>query len=383
MRGGALGETAVWAKGKEKEALTGKPSHQKRIYAFDLIESIAIIMACSLHYPLFAAGSYIAEFWQLLCIGAVPAFFMVNGCLLFSRPFDGRKHKRKIVNIVLGLLFWKTAILVIFFAMGLIDGSFFIVDNIILYYFTANKVGILPTEHMWFMYALLTIYILYPFFREVFDSGKKRYIRWMCIFGFVMIPGLVDLSWSVSALGQLFGANVSINLVSVEEALFPFGNWGWYFIFFLLGPVVWGWISRLQSSFSKRKTLLFSIAILCFGVAIAYIQDYVYQGTGSWTGFVIPFQYQHFVTVIVGVGLMALCASLSPQNALARRFVKTVSENTLTIYYAHMPIILLLSIFLPMHSGFAVSIFRVLVVAGLAVALGSLMKRIPFLKRIS
>lgn len=71
--GAASGCASAFSPKKADAAPSNSPDG--RIVAFDLMEVCAIFMACSLHYPLFARGSFIAELWQLLCMGAVPAFF--------------------------------------------------------------------------------------------------------------------------------------------------------------------------------------------------------------------------------------------------------------------------------------------------------------------
>lgn len=381
MEKGVISNAAV-QNGGETNQQTAAQKPKKRIYSIDLIKSLAIIMACSLHYPLYVEGSFVTELWQLFCIGAVPAFFMVNGYFLFSKPYDGKKHKRKIVDIILGLLFWKTIILVGFMALGYVGTEMLSLSNIFQYYFTNDKMGILPTEHMWFMYALLSMYILFPFFKSVFDQGKGRYLLWICILGFILRPLLVDLTWLAQAANFFLGTTFNIDFTIYAGSLNPFGIWGWYLCFFLMGYFVWTKIDALKEKMSSPRYLLLSVGILAVGIAIALLQDYVYHGTITWTGFVLPLQYAHVATIIVAIGFIMLCTAIPLGNRVVQQALGIVSTNTLTIYYLHMPILLFFSSFFGFE-GFAANMARVLLVSVFAIVVGQVMKRIPGLKRIS
>lgn len=303
----------------------------KRIYAFDLVESMAIIMACSLHYPLFKTGSFLAEIWQLLCIGAVPAFFMINGCLLFSKPFSMKKQLNKIVNIIFGVLFWKTLILILFVVLHLYSVSEISASMLLTYYFTADRVGNLPVVHMWFMYALLSIYILFPIFKLVYDQGHKQWIMAICVLGILLIPLSVDISLVLQTIRP--DSDFPGLLQRVLADFFPLGSWGWYLVFFLLGPYVWEKTTWFKERFGRWKLFASSLALLVVSVLVAWVQDWLYQGSWTWTGAVLPLQYQHIATIAVAVSFIALAACFEFKSEKAKYALTLISSNTLTIYF--------------------------------------------------
>ena len=356
-----------------------------RIVAFDLAESLAIFMACSLHYPLFVEGSFAAEIWQLLCIGAVPAFFMINGCLLFSRPFDMKKHVRRIVNIILGLLFWKTLILLAFIVFGFADMALFNPETIVSYYFTAAKIGDLPTAHMWFMYALLAIYILFPMLKMAYEGGLRKYIVALIVLGLITIPLMVDFDWLMSFVFYLTDGGISVEsrFSDTVATLYPFGTWGMYLIFFLMGPFVWRWVSSSIDRYGRLKVFAASLVGMVLFVAIALLQDFVYQGSFTWSGLVLPDQYKHIVTVGVACSLIALCASIPLKKGFTEGIFILVSKNTLTVYYAHLPLLWLFARYVSIPQGFLWSIVQTFGVVVVSVLLGEVMKRIPGLRRVA
>lgn len=355
-----------------------------RIAAFDLMETVAIFMACSLHYPLFIEGSLVAEIWQLLCMGAVPAFFMINGCLLLSKPLILKKHFHKIINVVLGIFIWKTVILAVFSCLGIFDSSVLNPAVLTGYYLTAGSLGNLPTAHIWFMYALLSIYIVFPFFKIAFDKGYKQYIITLIVFGVVCIPLSIDVDWLFGALSEFTNGAISIDLriSQIMMSLFPFGAWGIYLVYFLLGPFAWKQIEISLKAKGPTKTGLMALALLFVCICFALLQDYIYQGSFTWTGSVIPDQYKHLATTGIAVALLAASASARIPG-IVEQFVTFISRNTLTVYYAHSPILLILTLYFVWPQGFAFSCVRTFFVVVVGALFGLLLKKIPFLRRIA
>lgn len=380
--GAASGCASAFSPKKADAAPSNSPDG--RIVAFDLMEVCAIFMACSLHYPLFARGSFIAELWQLLCMGAVPAFFMINGYLLFSKPLDLCKHIRKIANVALGIFLWKLLILLLFSFLGLFDTGLINPASLAQYFLTAATLGNLPAAPIWFMYALLSIYIVFPIFKIVYDAGHKTILLIIVALGILFIPAATDLDWLFYAVGKLSAGALTVDLRIAPELadFFPFGPWGMYLVFFLLGPLIWPSTVKASERFGRLRLGLLSIALLSCFIMIALLQDYVYQGSFTWTGNVIPNQYKHIVTLGITVSLLALSASIALPRCLLQT-VTLISCNTITIFYVHAPILLLLAHFSSWPQGFAASCVRTLVVVLFGAALGFALKKIPFIRRIA
>lgn len=356
----------------------------KRIIAFDLMESIAILMACSLHYPLFPIGSFPSEIWQLLCMGAVPTFFMINGYLLFSKPYSPKRHLKRVLNVVKGILFWKTLIFLIFLPMKTFDVVSVTPAAIVNYFLTADTLGNLPAAHIWFMYALLSIYILFPLFKFAYDCGKSNPIVFLIAMGIVLIPFGKDIDWIIVAIGGNAASNAgaAINVSGPIASLFPFGPWGMYLVFFLMGPFIWPRIDRLARSMGSFKFALASLVCLSISLLIALMQDFVYHGSFCWAGEVIPDQYKHMATIGVAISLLSLSRAI-PLSGMAERVVSFFSRNTITIYYAHMPILFFLTIEYSWPLGFTLSIVRTVTVVVVGAVLGFVLKRIPIIRAIS
>ena len=360
------------------------PVPSGRIASVDLMEALAIVMACSLHYPLFPIGSFISEVWQLLCMGAVPSFFLINGYLLFSKPFSWRKHISRVKNVVFGIIFWKSLILVIFSLVGTFDTAQLTLSLLLNYYCTAITLGSLPSEHIWFMYALLSIYILFPLFKLMFDLGYKRYI-WLTIgLGILTVPFAVDIDWVLSSISVFMGGSYQpcSEITNAFSSIFPFGPWGIYLVYFLMGPFVWPLIDNFAKNCSSLTLGLFAAAVISISVALALLQDWVYHGQIVWVGNVIPDQYKHFATIGVCFGLLAASRSISLPVPL-NKLVALISKNTLSIYYLHMPVLFILTISIAWPNSFVLNLIRTLGVVAASTFVGVILKRIPMIRKFS
>lgn len=351
-----------------------------RIISFDILKCVAIILACSLHYPLFLKGSIIAEIWQLLCMGAVPVFFAVNGALLFSKPFNLDKHLARIKKLFISVIICKLIILAILQIFGQFAFSDFSISDWITYLFSSAKVGNIPTEHLWFIYALISAYIVFPFLKKAFDSKEgARYLELLLSFLFIAYFVVTDLSWLSIALASAFDGFPILDFNEIASSFSPFYSLGWCLFFFISGALFRKYLSNVQTNHFKV-----GIMLVIIGIMLGLAQDRVYFGMWGWSGSVILLQYQHIATILVAFGMMSLSHGIKRLPAVAERLVTACSKNTLVIYYFHMPVLYLFLIYLQGYFpvGWLANTIRVVIVVfGLAL-LGWAMKHIPILRQL-
>ena len=146
-------------------------SQNKRIGYFDLLKTISIFLVIYVHYP-WISTSKGSNLTMIMTIIAVPLFFMINGALLLGkRNFNIKEHYKKLMWIIVGTISWKILILSICMITKRIDISNFSITEVFNYLFTAKNLLDVPAEHFWFMYALIRIYIIYPFIRLAFEKN--------------------------------------------------------------------------------------------------------------------------------------------------------------------------------------------------------------------
>ncbi len=160
----------------------------------DVLRAFACICVLLVHAPakydglipgqfILAPANYVFMAW------GVSVFFMISGALLFDKPQKLTDfYKRRFSRILIPILVWS--VIYIFFDRLFIEDKNSIIEKILMIPIT-NQTGVL-----WFMYALIGIYLVAPIISIWLNSAKKHEIE--IILGFwgltLLIPYLELLS---------------------------------------------------------------------------------------------------------------------------------------------------------------------------------------------
>ncbi len=230
---------------------------KQKIFGLDLIKALAIISVISLHTGLWnvdfltsrSLGSILQYSLRLLAEG-VPAFIMVNGFLLLGKSkWDMRKHAHKILRIFLLLLVW---IGILIFAGALITGERLTIDSFFQYYFS-TAIGSKYSGVLWFLENLLSVYLVFPCIKFIFDRDKKLYFYIFTLVAFFTV-GVNTIGLIRDFLSIYFKVDLLNTIIGFIDRFNPIGN-SCYVYYFLLGGILFlnkDWILR------KRRTLILS-----------------------------------------------------------------------------------------------------------------------------
>ena len=100
---------------------------------------------------------------------------MVNGALLLNKVFDLKKHIYKIALLCLLYIVWG-AITLITEALTFGD-HYSAVEFVNAIYYT--KEG--RTNHLWFLAAMIYLYIFFPLIKSLFDKNEKSLASYLLI----------------------------------------------------------------------------------------------------------------------------------------------------------------------------------------------------------
>uniref|UniRef100_UPI002A805D9E acyltransferase family protein n=1 Tax=Eisenbergiella porci TaxID=2652274 RepID=UPI002A805D9E len=206
---------------------------QKRIQYLDIIKVISIFLVVFCHFVLLSE-TVPANILMVACWSGVPMFFMVNGALLFTRPLKLEKHIRKTILIYIVLVAWRLIYLFTVGPLCQIPPLGFGRNQILTYLFTFGSLDGIGTGHLWFIEALLAVYLVFPLFRIAWDhQAGRKIILFFAAFGILMTNGLTGLQMLLDALC----AKGLIGVYSLEglEILNPFGTYANMLGFFLFG----------------------------------------------------------------------------------------------------------------------------------------------------
>ncbi len=147
---------------------------------------IDVIRICSMFFIIILHSAsyglrayYFSKTWWVLNIitsvgtCAVPLFFMISGAMLLTSPKTddiGIMLKKRLPRLAVPLLFWSLACI--------LRDFYYIYKNLHRFdlselFTAAVKIISAPAAvHLWFMYAIIPLYIIAPFIRRIMDEEK-------------------------------------------------------------------------------------------------------------------------------------------------------------------------------------------------------------------
>jgi len=259
---------------------------KKRIVGYDAAKMIAMFFVVMLHYSFYTryysnglAGTVIT----VMCTVCVPLFFAVNGALLLPRPLDVSKHYRKTLNIIIIVTVWKL-IASLFFV--LVDGSHPVICKNLLIFLLGGNFGEYSSGYFWFMNALISVYLIFPVVKMVFDAKSQAAINVLLVvlFGFTVGKDTLNL------LLQMLGAIMHHDFVSILSPIgdyFVFGKYGYVLLYFLVGGLIGEYLAKRQEGrrwVCDLLALISSRGKIAAGIVICYAVTFLIQ------------RYQHVVS---------------------------------------------------------------------------------------
>lgn len=154
----------------------------KKNYNMELIRTVSFVMVVIVHvtnyycraYADIGRGEYIfALILDTVSRVCVPCFFMLSGALLLSRDESLSKNGKRLTRFCIVLIFW----------------------SIVYYFFNTRYMGTaydlkdvlqVPVEaHLWYLYAIIPIYLIMPFFKVMCSGMDKKMDRAFLVVGAV------------------------------------------------------------------------------------------------------------------------------------------------------------------------------------------------------
>lgn len=359
---------------------------KKERYNFiDLLEFIAIFFVVLYHSTIYALNFlqessflyYLRYFLRALLSTCCPLFFVANGFLLFQKEFNLKKHLFKILKFLILMAIW--GLITTLFLM-LIRGESLSFNQILEYSFTLKQTW---TNHLWFLRALICIYLIFPLLKIAFDKHNKIFIYFIIIC-FIFSFGSRFLNMLVSVFSNFifnYQINLNFNLFSYFSV---FGPYAYSFVYFCLGGLLYLWLPKIMEISVKKRNIVavISIVISCtllflFGVFTSFNQGSIYDIV--WEG------YDTIFTLINVIAIFILCINYKGKFKFLNNTIKNISGNTLGIYFIHLILIDLTKGFIkqvPILCSFWFAVIYSFAIILICFGLSYLIKKIPILKKI-
>lgn len=306
----------------------------KRQTNIDLIESIAIFFVLVYHSTLYffdflsdnSFMNYVSYFSRTILSTCVPLFFFANGYLLFNRPFDLKKHIYKMLKIIALIFIWALLLMHIYI---LISGEQYSIRTVI--FSILNQDTAWAMNIFWYLCALISIYVLFPALKALFDSNKKAFI-FFTVACAILTFGFVFVNQISAFLGVLLHHRISIVDKLMIQMFNPFrGAFGYSFVYFCVGGLICTYEDKIRLISKRKRNIVSCIGILVsclllFLVGVFYskfINNDVWDVV--WNGYDSIFTFFNVIFIYV----------LSLNYTKDYRFIRSISCNTLGIYFTH------------------------------------------------
>lgn len=221
---------------------------------------------------------------------SVPIFFMISGYLMLGKEYDTIKfYKKRFLRIIPPFVFFSA----LFF---ILSGNGY---NI--FTFLSRLLNDKIYSHFWFMYAIIGIYVLFPFINSAWKNITKKEKNILILIFFIGAIFNITESKFISKLG------IDISCI-------------WYFI---LG----GYLKGLK----LNKTLCITIYAIA-SLTIFFLTMYAYKDGVFLEKF---YSYTHPLVIIQSIGLFIFINNINFGKIKSISIIKLLSSLSFGIYLIH------------------------------------------------
>ena len=313
--------------------MSGNKKSSNRWNYIDLIEVIGMIFVLIYHcttydYCILESEStkltYFRYFLRTILSTCVPLFFFANGYLLLNRKFDLKKHIIKSIKIVFLTFIWG---IIGVMSIALIDKTPLTVVEFLKNVWTW-KLG--WVNHLWYMGALICIYVFLPVLKKVFDSSRNIFIYFTIIVS-VFTFGNTFINYVGSSILCVLGVSKTVYNFNWFNMFNPFyGIRGYAIAYFCIGGLAHEYKDKILAINVKKRNII-SLCAIISSCIVLFMQGVLFSiSTGEmwdvvWCG---------YDTILTGINVLAIFV-LSLNITREIKVIKYISINTLGIYFMH------------------------------------------------
>lgn len=314
---------------------------KERVLYLDTIKMFAIILVVFCHYVMLPFDSVFGNALMSFAWSAVPCFFMVTGYLMHGKEsFCMYRHLKKIYHTYFCICSWKVLYLMFYCIITEVHFSKTELFNYIFLFGNINNVNV---GHIWFMYAYMLALFFYPISYYIVNHNDNVMKTYTGLLFFMAGIGVYSVQFLCTVVARFLNIN-TINIKALLTVL-PFSQYANVLFYFFVGGLIFKYSNEIDKLIQRKKYCIF--AILC-GILGNMIIKYFYTGSFQWQGIYLEDGYNRFSTLLMSVGFFMFIYS-SKNNHKLDFLSKFIGEDTIGIYYLHMPILNLLNIYIYPH----------------------------------
>ena len=362
----------------ELETKIMNKENSMRVKYLDTIKAISILLVVFCHTPILKGNSVVDNVAMILCWSAVPCFFMTTGAIYLNKEWNFKKYIYKLVSIYIIMCIWKIIYLIIYQCIGTINILDISKKLIFNYIFLLNNLPGIVDGHFWFMYAYLSIFIIYPIFNLLFKNIKenKNYIIFILIILFIVTA----LTYTINLIFEYFHID-NVQILNIRNNN-PFGKYSHMLLYFLIGGILYKY--NLYDRFKNKKIIIriCSILFILLGIIGLVIIKKFYNNTFEWQNIYLKDGYNWTSTILLSLGVFVLFQGVNFKFKIFSKVLNEVGKNTIGIFYLHILVLEILRILKPNNNGSLINLIKSIIVIAICYAIIVIIKKIPFLKKI-
>ena len=356
---------------------------ENRFAHIDLLETIAIMAVVCYHCSLYSfdiianpgVHTYISYYFNSLLSVGVPLFFFANGYLLLSKDFDLKKHIFKTIRLTVITCIW--AVIKILILMP-VRGEMLSVKEIITKIWHLEN-GWVNT--LWYMGALICIYILFPLIKNAFDNSKKTFTYFTIIAGILTVGNELINHLGTTALYILPLSDTSLIGINLFNMFNPFSGFPGYSVFyFCMGGMLLQYKERILSISAAGRNII-CVATLLISTLLLTLLGCMYSHINGAPFDTVYSGYDSIFTFVNVICIFILCLGFTKDICL----FYLISSCTLGIYLIHDIFIHILRpalLDIPLCNSIWFDMVFAAVLIGVCTVLSLIIKKIPLIKHL-
>lgn len=299
-----------------------------RVEYIDVLRVLSMLSVVFLHT---AAGSlrgnigsavwHISNVLTSIMSISVPVFFMISGAMLMSSKKTLSiefTYKKRISKMFIPFLVWSIAAIAYYQAPNLLH------TGTIDWRAVAKKLVIMPSQaaavHLWFMYALIPLYILSPILKKLVDTMTEDLVKYMLIIWLAFssfLPTVASLAPVKFQPLLVLDPNYNLNIMNG------------YLGYFLIGYYLLNYGERIS-----KKLLIGIIAVDTAVISLGSWWKTI--ETGSYSE--IFKVYSRLFILILSIAVFLLAKELMAERRLPRTvsgILQVLSNTSFGVYLLH------------------------------------------------